>query len=183
MSRRFGRNQKRRMRAELAEKQSCIAAKQDRIDALEEAMRMDRGLLAHQSQKLQTLRDQLDDIASEVAHQSALLGVDTHLTDGFDGMRIVPMPLELLSLQSFLNLADEKTTDRITVETIRLLNVKAVRDRFNGQLHCYVDLAGEGSAYGITESAIRNMSLESLTMRIAPEIARHLLEKLKNVYR
>lgn len=176
MSRRFGRNQKRRMRAELAERQ-------ERITALEEVMRMDRGLLEWQGRKMQELRDQLSDIASEVVHQSALVGVEHHLPHGFDGMRLVPLmpPGEY----SRAELWDKATvsTEKITYETLRLLDVKAVRDRFNGQLHCYVDLAGKTSAYGITESTIRGMSLEALTRRIVPELARHLLEQLKNVYR
>lgn len=168
MSKRYGRNQRRRHRAEIASAQSMIAS-------LVNSRAMDQGLLQNQSWKLSDLRDQLCDIAQEVGRQSALVGVETFLGGGYDGMRITPVPLSLTNPIASSPSAYEK----LTFEVLRLLNVEAVRDRMRGHLHFHVELAGKGVTYGISESAIRDLTPEFLERRLAPEIAKLLVRQLK----
>lgn len=168
MSRRYGRNQKRRHRAEIASAQSMIAS-------LANSRAMDQGLLQYQSWKISDLRAQLCAIAQEVGHQSALVGVESFLAGGFDGIRMTPAPLLLAKPITGVPSAYEK----LTYEVLRLLNMEAVRDRMSGHLHFHVELAGKGVTYGISESAIRDLTPEFLERRIAPEIAKLLVRYLK----
>lgn len=177
MSRRYGRNQKRRHRAELAAVQATLAEAQQRIANLMAIQSMDRGLISHQSEHLADLRAQICTIAQEVGHQSVLLGEKTFLSNGFDSMRMEPWkPLE--SVSDFAPRAVSQWI-KINTEVIRLLNVDIVREHFRGQIHFDVDLAGKGVAYGISESAIRDLTPEFLERRIAPEIAKLLVRYLK----
>lgn len=177
MSRRYGRNQKRRHRAELAAVQATLAEAQQRIANLMAIKSMDRGLISHQSECLADLRAQLRTIAQEIGHQSALLGEKTFLSHGFDGMRMEPW--KPLGPMGVIDPATASQWANITTEVIRLLNVNVVRTHFGGHIHFDVDLAGEGVAYGISESAIRDLTPGFLERRIAPEIARRLVERLK----
>lgn len=180
MSRRYGRNQKRRHRAELAAVQATLAEAQQRIANLMAIQSMDRGLISHQSECLADLRAQLRTIAQEIGHQSALLGEKTFLSHGFDGMRMME-PWKPLEPMGVIDPATASQWVKIATEVIRLLNVNVVRTRFYGHIHFDVDLAGEGVAYGISESAIRDLTPGFLERRIAPEIARRLVERLKKV--
>lgn len=168
MSKRYGRNQKRRHRAELASAQAMISS-------LENSRAMDQGLLQHQSWKMADLRAHLCEIAQEVGRQSALVGVETCLGGGFDGMRMtLPPPMPTTPITS-----SPCAYEKLTFEVLRLLDVEAVRDRMRGHLHFHVELAGKGVTYGITESAIRDLTPEFLERRLAPEIAKLLVQQLK----
>src|SRR4051812_45424239 len=67
MSRRFGRNQRRRMREELAAKSSSIGS-------LEAARAMDQGLLRYQSEKLDDYKEMLHEVRSMVGQAAVAAG-------------------------------------------------------------------------------------------------------------
>lgn len=154
-----------------------MAAAQEKIAALEHSRLLDSGLIAQLRVQGGELRDQLRYIAYEVGHQSVLLGEKTFLSHGFDGMRIEPWkPQEPMLVSDPASVAKWVN---IAAEVVRLLNVNVVREHFRGHIHFDVGLAGKGVAYGISESAIRDMTPELLENRIAPEIAKELVRLLK----
>lgn len=170
MSRRFGRNQRRRAR-------EALAAAQTRVDDLERAHAMDRGLLEHQSRTIADLREWLQMIADEVGHQAVLAGEPTILLEGqgYDGMRVVPHK-DLLCLGG-----TSLFTQSFAVEVLRLLDVEVIRSNLNRQMHVLVALADKQVAYAITESAIFGLSRAALVRLLAPRIAEQLVAALRGL--
>jgi hypothetical protein len=62
---------------------------------------------------------------------------------------------------------------------MRLLEVDAVRDAIRPQMHFRVQLREGDTAYALSDSAISRMSDYDLIRKIAPEMARMLVIKLR----
>lgn len=165
MSKRFGRNQRRRAR-------EALAAEVARVEALEHARTMDAGLLAKQGRSLEELRARLAEVAYLVGHGSIIAGHPTELTGGFDGMRVVPKkPLAPFEMRG-------DVLEAVTCEVLRLLEVDVVRDRFARWMHFRVQLSNARAAYGITESAIHGMPVDAIERLLLPQIAADLARLL-----
>lgn len=179
MSNRFGRNQKRRMRAELAALQAEVDEKSLYISQLNQAMLMDRALLRQQSDTISRLRDALAEIADEIGHQSALLGVKVKPYHVFtDGTRLQRPERPPIDVRALLD-TQQDMYRTVKTDVMRLLRVSAVADRMKGQIHLQVELADGAIGYAISEGAIRNLTPQFLERTVAPEIARGLVDALR----
>lgn len=177
MSKRFGRNQKRRMRQEIAQAKS-------EVDRLAAAHEMDRGLLAHQSSKLAEANDYATDVADLVGYACVASG-DPELMrfehiGRRDRIQMVPYePMQCTPLDSGAPLK----SSCVRTETLRLLDVKAVRDRINQMMHVHAELADGVVSYVISMAALNDMPERQLIERLSKEIARKLVIEIRNTKR
>lgn len=169
MSKRFGRNQKRRMR-------EALAAAQATADRLEYARELDQALLRNQSSTISQLRDFIGDVGQMVGRASVIAGEPPFLTNGFDGMQFAPVDRS----QGYVPEAGDSppTLEEFQYEILRLLSIEAIRDKFSKTIHFRVGLSDKEAAYGISESALAMMPTEALKNRMAHEIAGQIAEFL-----
>lgn len=165
MSKRFGRNQKRRMREQIAQ--------------LEQSVEMDRALLTRQSRKIGDYESFVQIVGEAVGREAVISGKPTLLKIGGGSrheFQMIPRqpPLSLECLDSGF-----EDTAAIRVEIMRLLNVKAIRDSLSRQMHVRVQFADGNVGYAMSDCAIDRMSEEELIRVIVPEISRLLMRQLK----
>lgn len=169
MSRRFGRNHRRRMREELAAKELAISG-------LSSAVAMDRALLKAQSAEIDSLKSWMDEVRDMVGRTAVAAGepIDEGyvLPAGETSYRVgvvPPMQFECSTLEMSM---PERAS--IHVETMRLLQVKVVGDAIRAQTHCMVKLGTGEAAYTISDGALRRMTAEELENRFLPRVAEDL---------
>lgn len=174
MSRRFGRNQKRRLRAELA-------AQAERVAGLESAHIMDRALLADQSDALQQAKEFAAEVAYAVGRNAILAGEPQKLLwegDRRDADRLrIPVWQDDVPATDYGRLP-VSAMPLVHNECLRLLEVVAVRDMLRREVHAKVDMAGQQVAYGIGERALAMMTQRELLGRLVPVIASQLGQAL-----
>jgi hypothetical protein len=140
MSKRFGRNQRRRARERIAE--------------LEKHHEFQRQHQAYLHGRLQEMREHLRYVGAVLGHMNILAGAPLRHMDGYDGMKLSP-PRPLV--EDYLD-GDEM----MCLEIMRLLDVKAVRDMASLTVHAIVELNSKKACYAISESALRTMKPEAL---------------------
>lgn len=170
MSKRFGRNQRRRAR-------EALAAAQETVKQLEFARRMDAALLADQSRTIDRLRSMISEIAYIVGHHAVIAGEPTVLTYGFDGMRAAPDRGELVVGYGPSG-QEAPSFNAITAETLRLLKFSAIRDELARHIHFRVSLADGNIGYAISMRAIESMPADALERLLAVEISRDMSRSL-----
>ncbi|HWV64100.1 MAG TPA: hypothetical protein VN019_10745 [Oxalicibacterium sp.] len=175
MSRRFGRNQRRRAREQIAEAERVKA---NLIQCLDGA----RAVLHEKSDKLADLQEFFKQVACQVGEHAIISGLEVgYMRNGqmMDGHRMPvcsPSPLDLPS-----NIESETIT--IQDEIMRLLEIDVVRDHFNRQMNVRAHLADGKVGYLISESAIMMMRPNELHQRLVPQVARELSVALTAVLR
>ena len=158
MSKRFGRNQKRRMRQE--------------TQALEE-------LRKHDKQAIDNLRSRIDDHRDFLEYILDLVGQDSILnpeprqlswSGGGDQMRI-PLPGHPLNIWS-------SSVEYVQTTIVNALGTRVVLDRMRGSLHFLASMRNGDVAYALTNEAIATMSTQRLTAVLHKHIARQLAHQL-----
>jgi hypothetical protein len=152
---RFGRNQRRRMR--------------ERVDALEHAHEMDRGLLAYQSGRLRALDDEIESAKRMVGQHCALFGPGSLRLPGRSRGHIEMLPPA--EPASFLNFDAMEWAQTVGTIPLTLLLSEVGERSFDGSLHVRVRFGDDTWAYGITRMAARSMPTRDLVQRIAEELA------------
>lgn len=158
MSRRYGRNQKRRAREEIAR------LEQERA-RLNEAYRRDVPFL---ERALAEKRDALAAVADAL------------------GPAFVGLPLNELMLRIFDTADMEHAPDSFPIMppggdarlTMQVLNIQSSEDRVQDMVHVRVRLAGVQSAYALSNASIRRLPGRVLAKNIAEELAAHLVREL-----
>lgn len=179
MSRRFGRNQRRRAR-------EAIAAAEQNIKKLQWATRMNLELLDLQRRKLRDAEDFQREVAEIVGRQAIIAGEPTSLNLGrttfkqADGWRVIA-PRPLPSIEELM--APTMALEPMRYEVLRLLDIELVADKMRGQMHAWVQIAGAEVCYAMTESAFRGMTDHELMHRLVEPIARQLAMELKRRFR
>lgn len=179
MSKRFGRNQRRRAR-------EAIEAAQSEVQLLRRGIDLNVALINEQRRKLDEARNFTKDIARIVGREAVIAGVPTMLDMPLprdvalrSGIRVTP-PRHMEDLAMSLDVMDVQP---IRHEILRLLDVRMVRDILSQQMHFRVELADQTTGYTISEMALERMTAQEIAQRIAPEIAQHLSAELKKHYR
>jgi hypothetical protein len=175
VSRRFGRNQRRRAREE-------IAARDLRLAQLDSGLAMTNGLLRNSTEEKQLLREQLAKIANRLGRYAVGAGLPVpfqfpHLRrqrEFYMGV-IHPMPLSPLDLTN----SAVDTCCKISREIMRILDVEVVRDHMSRDLHCRLFFDGHMIGYALSDHAIQRMTSEELTEKIAPEITYLLVKEIQ----
>lgn len=180
MSRRFGRNQKRRMREQIAQEEQRAAQASNQATMMRTMLELERGLMRETSDKLRDLEEFFGLVAARVGEYATISGLEPkYIRDmpRFDQWRTpvqTPAPIEPFSFENI------SAMDTVTIqdEIMRLLEIDVVRDNFAHQLHVR-GLLGDGKiGYSISESALRRMTQQEITDRLVPEIAREVGREL-----
>jgi hypothetical protein len=167
MSRRFGRNQRRRMREALAASEKSA----DQLKALTDSL----------SARLIEADDFSFVVGSIVGRQAIIAGVPVTLDYRWDrqksGDRIAAYPYQPALFD--VALQQPVPVDAVRLEILDLLDVKVVQDVMRPQLHALVTLADKTVGYAISQSAIKRMTDQEITRVITPQIVRLLVQNLK----
>lgn len=159
MSRRYGRNQKRRARA-------AIAQLEQKATDLQTGMAMDRALLRSQTQRIEEQREQLKDVArilgtNFIGLQPALWNFsDKHAPDYF---------------RSRVDGGD------VRMQTLRT-NITTAQDRPDYMVHFRATLMDVVVGYSISECALRDGPEDYIVRRISDEMARLLMGELRKKF-
>lgn len=174
MSRRFGRNQRRRAREALA--QVTQSLEQER-----EGRQMAEAIARESGARERTLKGLLGEFASRVGCYAIAEGVPASFTADWLG-RVkhfrLPVSPELDASAMFSN-ASMYDTMAICDEVMRVLDVEVVRDHMKRDMHVRLYFDDHRVGYALSDHAVRNMTRVELVSRIAPEIATFLIDLLK----
>ena len=159
MSKRFGRNQKRRMRQELESLEKLRTQDRRTIDNLRSRIDEHRGFLEY-------ILDLVgpDSILNPEPRQLSWLGSG-------DQMRI-PLPGHPLNIWSSSSVEYVQTT------IVNALRTRVLLDRMRGSLHFLASMRNGDVVYALTDEAIATMSAQRLTAVLHKHIARQLAHQL-----
>lgn len=176
MSRRYGRNQRRRARERIAELEQQGAN-------LNRALAMDRALMAKMRERNRALGEIIDVVREELPNHP-LLPVDERARDcsgmaqavhrGEPARVFVPKPMPAFSAEVSALVMD---TERLYAEVVALLadtDLSAMRN----EVHMRVRLGREVVAYAISTAALQTMNPERLQDVLQREIAGALARSL-----
>ena len=171
MSKRFGRNQRRRAR-------EAVARLSERARNCEAALEMDRGLLRDTSRKLSDLREELADAKRRAARLSVLFPAEdlyhNRERDGYPFM--LPVTVNR-SLESF-SFDDAPLDMMLQTVPLELLVSHVDQNAMARAMHVRVDFAGTETAYGMTETAMFAMSPHDMKRRLTIELAKSFAQKI-----
>lgn len=168
MGKRFGRNQKRRMRQQ-------VNSLELRNAQLEYSHTLDRHLLADMSGKLESMREFIAEVREIVGAACVIAGepeaMRINIRDGgfmlpvFGGFDVMPF----------------ETDKGFQIQIMKALSVDVVRSQVAGQLHIMAEMDRGICRLALSESAIRNMPERVLVGRLAKDIARQLVIDMRKV--
>lgn len=191
MSRRFGRNRRRRAREALALSQSMLQAADSNASRISAALRNAQADLAE--------RDAFIREVGEIVGRTAIIaGLPTKLNykhhrargdwsrtgPGENSLRIhVPQPMP--SFEPSLNVQHTELS-KVQDEILELLDIDLVADKMRPVIHARVTMADESVAYAISHAAIRRLTRGELQKRlalaIAEEMAAVLVDRLQRKF-
>lgn len=179
MSRRFGRNQKRRAREALAE------ATQD-AERFQRAWRMESELLQHVAAQKNQLQHALDDIARMLPEGSALLPPGRITATDRNAVDAIRWPLMAPEQPPMMLSFDLGSGSREWQESHieRLYSAVAdVQDRrdWGGGIHFFAEFKDKEVAYSATEESIRRMPRARLHELVRDNIAEQMTRKLLEI--
>lgn len=184
MSRRFGRNQKRRLREELAAMQSAagMQASMARGNA-ERANRAEEsctGALVREAQ----IRQMLEATGAMVGRQALAAGIPTNfnadwLKHGKKNFRL-PVPVFAAEAPSYGVRCTEEAV-MVHDEIMRLLEVEAVRSQVSRAMHVRVTFDDIPIGYALSDSALRSLPETMLADRIARELRPLLVNAIQEL--
>lgn len=159
MSKRFGRNQKRRMRQEI------------------EALDVMRG---HDKRTIDNLRSRVEDHRRFLEYALELVGPDSILnpeprmveTSGYGDQTRVPVYREPL------NIWHDRAVAKVESTLVRALNTEVVKSALRPAMHFWAQLRDGEAAYALTDEAIATMSTQQLEAVLHKHIARQLAHQL-----
>lgn len=171
MSRRFGRNQKRRMR-------EALAAETARADLQTSATLATLRRFQQVDPDLRNLQDFFVMVADRVGRESILVNGEAEADlNGPEVRQFRATIKEQFPMAWRLN--NVPTIEKVKCEIMHRLEVKAVRDYFAHQIvvRCY--LYGEEVGVALSESLMKRSTEEELTHTIGQELARCLAKEIK----
>lgn len=174
MSRRFGRNQRRRAREALAQADQAVLLER-------EGRYMAEAVARESSARARTLKELLGEFASRVGRYAIAEGVPAKFTSDWLGrqpnFRLPVMPE--LDVSAMFSIASMYDTVTICAEVMRVLDVQVVRDHMKRDMHVRLYFDEHRVGYALSDHAVRNMTRAELVGRITPEIATLLVDLLK----
>lgn len=171
MTSRFGRNKRRRARAELA-------AATDQAGRLQEALEMQRGLTTHFREKHSDLAEVLAEVRECAGPLSALLPVEGKLKVAGDARRRVevdvgePMQFSVVDDPQALEM---KTLERVPLEVL-LTSIE--NDVMRRRVHLHVEFQDGHVAYAMDAQTIAGLPARVLAERLHTQITRQLVAQL-----
>lgn len=153
------------------------------IDALRNAMALDRALLRRQGEKLREAEDFAREVAEIVGREAIIAGVPVTLQyewtrkDRITEFRHEPqqpMPFHLPSAQ-------RAPVEFVRIETMHLLQVDAVAEVMRCQMQIEARLADGHKAIAISGTAIRRMTKDEIYRLLVRPLAEALARQIKGL--
>lgn len=165
MSRRYGRNQKR--------------AHRERIEALQAAMQMDRGLMTSMGRKLRDANEQIEQVHRVLGEHTALLPPKR--------MALPGPALDRINLRMVgpVNLTQHGMKDvwadpmRMLPLPVLLTRVKREGNPYEDAVHIKVTFGDGQVGYALSELAIQTTPTDVLVQEISRAVAERLVSELK----
>ena len=186
MSRRFGRNQRRRAREQAAALTLENLALSEKASKFEAAHRLESELVRFQSRRIDELQKILQRVRACLPRNHASLPPETRADQNLDPRR--PHRLELRHTGLYRNLGGPMDPVMEAYDTVRAVEAYAVlmskreipySDPFCRMLHFRAEFDGLETAYRITADAMKNMPIDELIEMLSGEMARHLVDLVR----
>lgn len=180
MSRRFGRNQKRRMREELLGAVAVADYLEVRLAECRKASEMDRALLRHQSEQIDHLRSIMTDAIRIAGEMSAIFPPNNMAVDG-------PARGRVMARQTTRPLLPKSPVDFFKMEIAAIdhelkVMLHSIRpERLRASTHVRVQFGDGGWGYAISEAALIDTPLDILSRRIAEELSKVIAIGMKQL--
>ncbi|WP_312531684.1 hypothetical protein [Comamonas sp.] len=172
MGRRFGRNQKRRLRVQIA--------------SLETAQKQGRHQLEQVRSQHRRLEQLLQRATEVLGAYSVALPPQTECRSDFEPFALsgeflmhVPQPLDLLAADDLTAPPGMLQVERMYTLLARFEDTRAL----DGRLHLRIALASGEVVYAISESALRSLPSKELERRLQEEAGRMIARKLMETIR
>lgn len=162
MSRRFGRNQRRQAR--------------ERIAALEKAIAMDRGLLAHVSERKRQLEQEISDAKRIVGRMSVLFEPEARHLDG-----PARSPVHMFTHSAVMDRSLAFFHNQSKTVPLPVMLSRMSRDGLDMAIHCKVAFGDGQWGYAMSEEAVLATPEDVLVERITRELAMTIGQQLKAV--
>lgn len=170
MAQRFGRNQRRRARAQ-------VATVQQEAQNLRQALDMNNGLLRHVSEQNRALSEAMR-VARFILAQSVALPPIENGPHPAPGQNSFIQPIfDHLDFAKFSRSAMAESTD-VQIERMHVLLTSVQEQPPSHDIHCRVQLAGGEWGYAISDHALRHLSREMLERRLLPELTGQLARSI-----
>lgn len=180
MSKRFGRNQRRRAREALQQAQDHAST---RIGELSSVLETARTELINRAAKLKEAEDFTREVAAIVGRESIIAGHETPLNVGMSKDEAVRYGVRFSPRQEFPSISLTQASmsiEQVRYEILSVLDVKAVREMMRQCVTLRVQFNDRVMAYSLSQSAIARMTPDELNRRLIPEIARDISTALTN---
>lgn len=176
MTRRFGRNQKRRMRAEVAsaKAETALTAGVARDNAAARDKALDRVV---------DLESMLDDTARMVGSKAMAAGEPTAFEADWLRMgkgHFSMTPQQMLPTAVSYGYQRETAT-MIQDEIMRLLEVEPIREALSRMMHVRVTFDDISMGYALSDSALREVPEDVLARRMAKELQPLLIDAIREL--
>lgn len=165
MGNRFGRNQKRRMRQEIAD--------------LKEAYNRECKLLANMSSSLSDLREEIHDAKTILSHNSiAFKPSDVRVNNCYNNTFRYPQS----EVFDSMFISDSTKIESLTFTNVDLPVMAAFvdTDKFTNNKHFMVRYGNRKYGYAISEQALKMMPKEHMIKTVSHAIAQSIFNELKN---
>lgn len=152
MSKRFGRNQRRQAR--------------ERIAALEQAITMDRGLLAHVSERKRQLEKEISDAKRIVGRMSVLFEPESRRLDG-----PARSPTHMFTHSAVMDGPEAFFHSQSQTVSLPVMLSKVHKETLDLAIHCKVAFDDDQWGYAISEQALHAMPEDILIERVTHQLA------------
>lgn len=166
MSKRFGRNQRRRLRQE--------------IENLRLSDNMHRGLLVHQREKINELDQFVRDVVEIVGEISAVNPTPAR-QNGFSLSNTSSFQLPPYERSNFNSLEDPAQQSVVRLVTMDVLETKVEEGVLSDAIHFHVRLGNNKVVYAISKPAVAMLPRRVLIDRFHSEISRQLAIELVRI--
>lgn len=180
MSRRFGRNQKRRMREELLGAAAVADYLEVRLAECRKASEMDRALLRHQSEQIDHLRSILTDAIRIAGEMSAIFPTNNMKVHGPARGRVMlrqPTNPWLNAAVADFSLMEIGAIDH----ELNLMLCKIQPERLQSSAHVRVTFGDGAWGYAISDAALLDVPLDILSRRISEELGKFVAVGMKQL--
>lgn len=181
MANRFGRNQRRKMRAQVQEVTLKNTELQGAINRTNEGLYQQNALLQKHGDKIRRLEKEISDARKVVGHYSVLFPPDTLEMNSKPQDRIrvhVPPIMDVNSLEYGENYEPTSASFDITELSIMLANVNF--DPVKGGQHVIVTFGDGKWGYAMDSQAMKTMPTGYLVESIAKQLAMLIAQSLTN---
>lgn len=175
MSKRFGRNQRRRAR-------EALAAELQRSQLFAKSADQWKGIHDFCSRELSSMNRFFEMVARRVGRESILVGGEAEAD--IDSPDVREFRAHVIPDLEFVGIGPSSmTTECVKMEIMRRLDIKAVRDVFSQQIVVRCFLGNVDFGIALSETLLKRSTEEEIAHTLSKELARRLAHEIKKAMR